>query len=133
MYGNQYYNGYNFQPQFQQQNNSQMQQFQQSAQQVQQPILNGKYVQNVDCIMANDVPMGVYSIFPKSDMSEIYVKFWDGNGTIQTMTFKETGKEEVIEQPTFQEQLLTMKNEIMERFDKLEKPARTTRKKEVEE
>ena len=40
-------------------------------------------------IQANDVPMNApYALFPKSDLSEIYLKSWNQNGTIQTVVFK---------------------------------------------
>lgn len=126
MYMNQFYGNQPYQNQFQQQFPNQ----QISQMQNQQNILSGRYVSNVDSIMPNDVPMGTYSIFPKSDMSEIYVKYWDKTGTIQDMVFREVEKEQEVAQPSFQEQLQTLKDEIMERFDKLEKPTRTRTKKE---
>ncbi len=47
-----------------------------------------KSVDNVNEIQANDVPMNYpYAIFPKRDLSEIYVKSWNTNGTIQTLVF----------------------------------------------
>lgn len=73
-----------------------LQQYQQTLQQPQmvgtqmslpnQPIgLNGKMVDAVEQITANDVPMdGSVAIFPKKDMSEIYLKSWTPNGTIAT-------------------------------------------------
>lgn len=77
-----------------------LQQYQQTLQQPQmvgtqmslpnQPIgLNGKMVDAVEQITANDVPMdGSVAIFPKKDMSEIYLKSWTPNGTIATVVFK---------------------------------------------
>ena len=74
-----------------------LQQYQQTLQQPQMqmqtqqmPIgLNGKVVDSVDRITANDVPMdGSVAIFPKKDMSEIYLKSWTPNGTIATVVFK---------------------------------------------
>lgn len=74
-----------------------LQQYQQALQQPQMqrqtqqmPLgLNGKMVDVVDQITANDVPMdGSVVIFPKKDMSEIYLKSWTPNGTIATVVFK---------------------------------------------
>lgn len=74
-----------------------LQQYQQALQQPQMqrqtqqmPLgLNGKMVDVVDQITANDVPMdGSVAIFPKKDMSEIYLKSWTPNGTIATAVFK---------------------------------------------
>lgn len=56
----------------------------------QQPIgLNGRIVQVVENINANEVPMdGSMAFFPKQDLSEIYVKGWNADGTIKTIVYK---------------------------------------------
>lgn len=56
----------------------------------QQPAgINGRIVQAVENINANEVPMdGSMAFFPKQDMSEIYVKGWNANGTINTIVYK---------------------------------------------
>ena len=76
-----------------------LQQYQQTLQQPQmagiqmslpnQPIgLNGKVVDTIEQITANDVPMdGSVAVFPKKDMSEIYLKSWTPNGTIATVVY----------------------------------------------
>lgn len=63
--------------------------------QVQQPMpqqivgINGRIVQAVENINANEVPMdGSMAFFPKQDMSEIYVKGWNADGTIRTIVYK---------------------------------------------
>lgn len=77
-----------------------LQNYQQSLQQQpmqmnQQPIpqqvsgINGRIVQAVENINANEVPMdGSMAFFPKQDMSEIYVKGWNADGTINTIVYK---------------------------------------------
>lgn len=51
--------------------------------------VNGRIVQAVENINANEVPMdGSMAFFPKQDMSEIYVKGWNANGTINTIVYK---------------------------------------------
>lgn len=52
--------------------------------------LNGKVIQQVENITANDVPMdSSYAFFPKQDMSEIYAKSWNAvTGNIDTVVFK---------------------------------------------
>lgn len=51
--------------------------------------ISGKFVQSLDSIMAKDVPMtGYYAIFPKADMTEIYAKNWNGQGTIDTIVYR---------------------------------------------
>lgn len=66
----------------------------QTVQQVQAPQqqvrgLNGMVVQSVDNVTADCVPMdGSAAFFPKQDLSEIYVKSWNADGTIRTLTYK---------------------------------------------
>ncbi len=113
-----------------------LQQYQQNLQQPQmagtqislpnQPIgLNGKMVDTVEQITANDVPMdGSFAIFPKKDMSEIYLKSWTPNGTIATVVFKPVLEEQENNSiPTPTEMKIGMDNEVaevfMQRFDEL--------------
>lgn len=85
-------------------------------QQMVQPTtaLNGKVVQTVENITANDVPMdGSIALFPRQDMTEIYAKAWQSDGTIRTVVYKA-----VLEQQpnnTTQE----MKNVEYENFNKV--------------
>ena len=76
-----------------------LQNYQQSLQQPmqmnQQPMpqqiagINGRVVQTVENINANEVPMdGSMAFFPKQDLSEIYVKGWNADGTIKTVVYK---------------------------------------------
>lgn len=59
--------------------------------------LQGKIVENLDMVRVTDVPLGSYGIFPKADLSEIYVKMWNGNGATTIATF----------QPVIQQENLT--------------------------
>ena len=52
------------------------------------PGLNGKLVDSADVVKATEVPIGGYGIFPKADLSEIYVKSWNNDGTTNLVTFK---------------------------------------------
>ena len=63
--------------------------------QIQQPMpqqipgINGRIVQAVETINPNEVPMdGSVAFFPKQDLTEIYAKSWNADGTIRTLTFK---------------------------------------------
>ena len=90
-YGQQYaYNPYMNQPRI-----DNTQNYMQAPQQIQQQIpvqtfgINGKVVPAVENITANDVPMdGSVAFFPKQDMTEIYAKSWNADGTIRTIVFK---------------------------------------------
>ena len=59
------------------------------SQSIPNPItgINGKWVENIDAVTANDVPMQGISVFPKNDLSEIVCKKWNANGTIETTRF----------------------------------------------
>ena len=70
---------------------SQLQSMQQSMQQPPAQIsgLNGRVVEVAENILASDVPMdGSFAVFPKRDLSEVYVKYWTGEGKIATISFK---------------------------------------------
>lgn len=95
--------------------------------------LNGKVVEQIENITANDVPMdGNVAIFPRRDMTEIYVKNWTPNGTIQTVVFKPVEVVAGNVSPTEKNLKIGLSDEVSEaifkkfdemsdRFDKLEK------------
>ena len=58
--------------------------------------INGKVVPAVENITANDVPMdGSVAFFPKQDMTEIYAKSWNADGTIRTIVFKPVSRDTI--------------------------------------
>ena len=59
--------------------------------------LQGKIVDSADIVKATEVPFGGFAVFPKGDMSEIYVKSWNNNGTTQIHTYKPVPAEETPE------------------------------------
>lgn len=64
------------------------QNFQQQVQQQPQGLIC-KPVGDASNVSPNDVPMdGNPAVFPKNDFTEIYVKSWTPNGTIQTIVYK---------------------------------------------
>lgn len=63
-----------------------------------QATLNGKIVDGEEVVKATEVPFGGYSVFPKADLSEIYIKTWTQEGATKILKFKpviEEPKEEV--------------------------------------
>lgn len=132
-------NGYN--PQMPMQNPYQqrmdfLQSYQQSLQPAQMPVanqqaqpmqagLNGRIVQSADMITVNDVPMDcTAAVFPKQDMSEIYVKYWDNNGIIRTIVFKPVLEQDSNNLPqTDEKTILSLSDSVtgafMQRFDEL--------------
>lgn len=74
---------------------NQLQQYQQSLQQTQfqpqaqAPGIIGRVVNDFSEITANDVPMnGNAAFFPKADGTELQVRSWTPNGTIQTVVYR---------------------------------------------
>lgn len=98
-YGQQYapYNPYVNQPRIDaNQNYAQALQQVQPQMPVQNLGINGKVVPAVENITANDVPMdGSVAFFPKQDMTEIYAKSWNADGTIRTIVFKPVSSDTV--------------------------------------
>ena len=56
--------------------------------------LQGKVVDEIEIVKATDVPFGSFSVFPKGDFGEIYLKTWNNNGTTQIITYKPVVEEE---------------------------------------
>lgn len=51
--------------------------------------LNGKIVENEEIVKVTEVPIGGYGVFPKADLTEIYVKTWNNNSKKMDMfTYK---------------------------------------------
>lgn len=94
------YNGYNYgayqqfpqqmQPAYQNQQYPIYQQgvSQQTSQsQLQPQILNGKIVDGIDTVKIQEVPIGGYGVYPKADLSTIYVKEWLNDGTTKIVSY----------------------------------------------
>lgn len=94
---NNYYPNYNYQPQ-------------------QQTIgtLQGKVVDGIDMVKINEVPFGGFGVFPKGDLTEVYIKSWNNNGTTQINTYKLVPTEESKEAKEN-----SSRNELLEKIDTL--------------
>lgn len=79
------------------------------------PSLNGKFVDNVDVLKVTEVPIGGYGIFPKADLSEVYIKYQNKNGTTDTITYKPFQSPEPV-----QEQAMVDTKAVLERLNALE-------------
>ena len=82
---------------------SQQQPYNQMAQQAQTVGLNGEIVDSLDVVKAKNVDMsGHPTFYPKSDLSEVYVKRLMADGTSQIITYKavqpEESKQEQVQQ-----------------------------------
>ena len=87
-YPNNYYLNYPYGQQQQYMPQQQQQQYIPQPQQQTSQALNGKIVDSADIVKATEVPMGGYGIFPKADLSEIYIKSWNNNGTTSVITYR---------------------------------------------
>lgn len=114
--------------QYQQNFQPQVQQMQQLQQQQAQGLIC-KPVADASNVSPNDVPMdGNAAVFPKNDFTEIYVKSWTPNGTIQTIVYKpinpENQSEANIPQMDFNalnEDVRALREDILARLDSIEK------------
>lgn len=110
-YSNYPYNQYQ-QPSFQQQPAPQI-----------QSGLQGKIVDGEDVVKATDVPVGGYGVFPKADLSEVYIKTWNPNGTTSVTTFKPVVKQEEAKQEDINNLLLSKMQQLEDKLDIILKPA----------
>lgn len=99
----------------------------------QQAQLQGKVVDSVDMVRANEVPFGGFGIFPKGDFSEIYVKSWNNNGTTQINTYRPIPVEETKEakELSARDELLAKITALNEKLDAVIKNAETPDTKTV--
>ena len=102
-YSPNYYGGYSGGAQYQQQLQPPMSQqvqpqMQPTLQMPQALGLNGKIVDGEEMVKATEVPIGGYGIFPKADMSEIFIKTWNSNGTTSIVCYRPYVKPEPVEQ-----------------------------------
>lgn len=83
--------------------------------------LQGKVVDSVDMVRVNEVPFGGFGVFPKGDLSEIYVKSWNNNGTTQINTYKPIPVKETKEakEISSRDELLEKINALNEKLDAL--------------
>lgn len=94
--------------------------------------LSGKIVDCAEMVRAAEVPLGGYGVFPKGDLTEVYVKTWNQDGTTNIITYKPNPTQ----LPSSQKNSM---DTLMERFAVLEakvdillnKDAEESKKKEV--
>lgn len=91
--------------------------------------LQGKIVDNLETARVTDIPFGGYGVFPKADMSEVYIKTWTNNGTTNTITYKPI----VIEEQTEEDKnnLNVILNKIVEIENKIDSILSTSMKSTV--
>lgn len=107
-------------------------------QQPQYSTINGKIVDSIETCRAQEVPLGGYGIFPKADLSEIYVKNWGIDGLTQIFTYERKlpenterqidEKETLVQNIDFSEVLDAISN-LNKKIDLLSKQSPTSMKK----
>lgn len=80
--------------------------------------LLGKIVDGEDIVKATEVPLGSFGVFPKADLSEIYVKTWNSDGTAQIKKYK-TVQEEVKKEEDINTLLLTKLADIEKKLNSI--------------
>lgn len=83
--------------------------------------LQGKIVDGIEIVKATDVPFGSFSVFPKGDFGEIYLKTWNNNGTTQIITYKPVVEEEIKkEEPNLiLEKINNIENQLTDLINKI--------------
>jgi hypothetical protein len=76
-------------------------------------------------VKATEVMFGGYGVFPKADLSEIYIKNWNNNGTTQIITYRPV-EEKAVETKDI---LLEKIQKIEEKLDLLTTPTKSTETK----
>lgn len=94
-----------------------------------QHTINGKIVDSADVVKATEVPIGGYGIFPKADLTEIYIKSWNNNGTTSVITFRPVAPEATVTTSNETSILLQKIESLEQKLDNLLTPS--AQKKEV--
>ena len=99
-------------------------QYQMQQQSTQQPSsgLNCKIVDSLEVSKIQEVPFGSFGVFPKGDLSEIYIKSWNGDGTTKIITYKP----EVINETPQQDAYIVALDEIKKSIEKKKKKIQST-------
>lgn len=119
-YPNNYYPNYSYNGMYPQYGQQQAQPIMQppvnpAPQVTTQPQLQGKIVDGEEMVKATEVPFGGYGIFPKADLSEVYIKTWNNNGTTQITSYQPIRKEE-----NAKEQKVDMNAMLLEKMQEIE-------------
>lgn len=98
---------------------------------VQQPIpqqipstIYGKIVDSIETARAQEVPLGSYAVFPKADMSCVYIKTWQPDGTTSVIEYPRAMTTEEPEEPDILQNIYSSIAELNNKIDKLDKPTR---------
>ena len=99
--------------------------------QQQSNALNGKVVDSYEVSKIQEIPFGSFGVYPKGDLSEVYIKSWNGDGTTKVVVYKP----EVIQESSKPEIYMEALEEIKESISNIEskiKPVTSSRKRREE-
>lgn len=100
--------------------------FSQQQQYYQSQTLSGCVVENIDTVKCQPIPVGTFGIFPKADLSNIYLKAWNNDGTTRIIVYQPLiEKEETI---TDIDEIKKSIDDLYKKIDEI-KPLSNNRKK----
>ena len=123
-YPNNFYGNYSYGNSYTQMSNSAPNNFNQSY--INNNLL-GKIVDGEEVVKATEVPFGGYGVFPKADLSEVYIKSWNNDGTARIMKFQPI-KETALPQVDTNTFLLEKMNSIEDTINNLLNPQKIEEK-----
>ena len=93
--------------------------YQQPIQQPQQTVLYGKVVDSIDVVKAMDQPVGVNGIYPKADLSEVFLKIWSNDGSTKIVTYSPASENNQQKTNEYSETLNNIQKQIEELNNKI--------------
>ncbi len=74
--------------------------------------LNGKLVDGVEMVKSAEVPLGGYGVFPKADLSEVYVKTWSADGRTKIITYHAEEPEPPVDLGKLEERISALEQKL---------------------
>ena len=94
--------------------------------------LNGKVVDSYEVSKIQEIPFGSFGVYPKGDLSEVYIKSWNGDGTTKVVVYKPEVIQEATKPDIYMAALDEIKQSIVDLESKI-KPTTTIRGRKREE
>lgn len=99
------------------------QNFQQQMPLLQQTnYISGKIVDSEDVVKVAEIPFGGYGVFPRADLTEIYFKIWNNNGTTSIITYKPSTQQPVQSQEEIVNKILQKVENLENKISELTQP-----------
>lgn len=99
------------------------QNFQQQMPLLQQTnYISGRIVDSEDVVKVAEIPFGGYGVFPRADLTEIYFKIWNNNGTTSIVTYKPSTQQPVQSQEEIVNKILQKVENLENKISELTQP-----------